>query len=47
MTLSPRLLEVLRAYWKWRKPKTYLFPSPYRSRTRATDGFQNRVVCRA
>jgi site-specific recombinase XerD len=31
-TLSPRLLEVLRAYWKWRKPKTYLFPSPYRSR---------------
>jgi len=33
ITLSPRLLEVLRAYWKWRKPKTYLFPSPYRSRT--------------
>jgi integrase/recombinase XerD len=33
VTLSPRLLEVLRAYWKWRKPKTYLFPSPYRSRT--------------
>src|SRR4030095_15303273 len=32
ITLSPRLLEVLRAYWKWRKPKTYLFPSPYRSR---------------
>ena len=27
VTLSPRLLEVLRAYWKWRKPKTYLFPS--------------------
>src|SRR5262245_27561608 len=33
VTLSPRLLEVLRVYWKWRKPKTYLFPSPYRSRT--------------
>jgi len=32
VTLSPRLLEVLRAYWKWRKPKTYLFPSPYRRR---------------
>src|SRR5688572_970911 len=30
VTLSPRLLEVLRAYWKWRKPKTYLFPSLYR-----------------
>jgi integrase/recombinase XerD len=23
--LSPRLLEMLRAYWKWRKPKLYLF----------------------
>ena len=32
VTLSPRLLEVLRAYWKWRKPKTYLFPSYYPSR---------------
>jgi site-specific recombinase XerD len=32
VTLSPRLLEILRAYWKWRKPKTYLFPSPHRSR---------------
>ena len=27
VTLSPRLLEVLRSYWKWRKPKIYLFPS--------------------
>jgi integrase/recombinase XerD len=32
VTLSPRLLEVLRAYWHWRKPKTYLFPSHYRCR---------------
>ena len=32
LPLSPRLLEVLRAYWKWRKPKTYLFPSHYASR---------------
>src|SRR2546422_7143885 len=32
ITLSPRLLEVLRAYWKWRKPKVYLFPSLYRNR---------------
>jgi len=32
VTLSPRLLEVLRAYWKWRKPKTYLFPTLYRKR---------------
>jgi len=33
ITLSPRLLEVLRAYWKWRKPTTYLFPS-YHSKRR-------------
>src|SRR5262247_2647482 len=32
VTLSPRLLEVLRAYWRWRKPKVYLFPSLYRNR---------------
>jgi integrase/recombinase XerD len=32
VTLSPRLLEVLRDYWKWRKPKTYLFPSQQRKR---------------
>jgi site-specific recombinase XerD len=32
VTLSPRLLEVLRAYWQWRKPKTYLFPSHYSCR---------------
>src|SRR5437899_7264509 len=33
ITLSPRLLEVLRTYWRWRKPKTYLFPS-YHSKRR-------------
>jgi site-specific recombinase XerD len=32
VTLSPRLLEVLRAYWRWRKPKIYLFPSQQRKR---------------
>jgi len=32
VTLSPRLLEVLRAYWRWRKPKIYLFPSLLRTR---------------
>lgn len=25
--LGPKLLEALRAYWRWRKPKDYLFPS--------------------
>ncbi|MGB6946641.1 MAG: tyrosine-type recombinase/integrase [Bryobacteraceae bacterium] len=24
--LSPKLLETLRQYWLWMKPKTYLFP---------------------
>jgi site-specific recombinase XerD len=24
--LSPKLLETLRAYWRWMKPQTYLFP---------------------
>ena len=26
--LTPKLLEVLREYWRWKKPKIYLFPSP-------------------
>ena len=26
MPLSPKLLETLREYWRWMKPKTYLFP---------------------
>src|SRR6204780_3656938 len=24
--LSPKALETLREYWRWMKPKTYLFP---------------------
>jgi site-specific recombinase XerD len=24
--LSPKLLQTLRVYWRWMKPKTYLFP---------------------
>ena len=28
--LSPTLLETLREYWRWRKPRTYLFPSSER-----------------
>ena len=27
LPLSPVLLETLRAYWRWRKPRTFLFPS--------------------
>ena len=25
--LTPKLLEVLREYWRWKKPKIHLFPS--------------------
>ena len=28
LPLSPALLETLREYWRWRKPKLYLFPTP-------------------
>jgi integrase/recombinase XerD len=24
--ISPKLLEALRQYWRWMKPKTWLFP---------------------
>ena len=27
LPLSPALLETLREYWRWRKPKVYLFPT--------------------
>ncbi len=30
--LSPRLLEVLRVYWRAARPENYLFPSPLRGR---------------
>ena len=26
MPLCPKLLETLREYWRWKKPKTWLFP---------------------
>ena len=32
LPLSPALLETLREYWKWKKPRTYLFPSGDRHR---------------
>ena len=34
LPLSPTLLETLREYWRWRKPKLYLFPT----RTRGLAG---------
>ena len=33
LPLSPALLETLRAYWRWRKPKLYLFPTRTLHRT--------------
>src|SRR5215470_17246444 len=27
LPLSPALLEILREYWRWRKPKLYMFPT--------------------
>jgi len=29
--LSPKLLEALRQYWRWKKPRVYLFPSQKRN----------------
>src|SRR2546430_3082779 len=33
LPLSPALLETLREYWRWRKPKLYMFPTRTRGRT--------------
>ena len=33
LPLSPALLETLREYWQWRKPKLYMFPTRTRGRT--------------
>ncbi|MBZ5670562.1 MAG: tyrosine-type recombinase/integrase [Acidobacteriia bacterium] len=32
MPLSPALLETLREYWRWQKPRLYLFPTRHRRR---------------
>jgi integrase/recombinase XerD len=32
LPLSPALLETLREYWQWRKPKLYMFPTRARGR---------------
>ena len=44
--LSPALLEALRAYWRWMKPKTYLFPGLVDGwRSRRADHRQDGLVC--
>ncbi len=44
--LSPRLLETLRAYARWMKPKTYLFPGMKRRR-RVDEPISTKMVWRA
>jgi site-specific recombinase XerD len=41
--LSPKLLETLREYWRWIKPKTYLFPGMV-SNWRADVPINHKVV---
>jgi site-specific recombinase XerD len=44
VTLSPALLERLRIYWRWRKPKDWLFPSKQRPQC-AMDDKSIRHLC--
>ena len=41
--LSPKLLETLREYWRWMKPKTWLFPG-YEKGWRADVPITDKVV---
>jgi integrase/recombinase XerD len=45
--LSPRLLEELRAYWKWRRPGPWLFPSSHDPAQPMPDGTAQRMFHRA
>ena len=44
LPLSPALLETLRDYWRWLKPRTYLFPTRMHRGHRATHYRQGRLV---
>jgi len=46
LPLSPKLLETLRLYWRWRKPKSYLFPGTIRGK-RADVPITANIVWRA
>ncbi len=43
LPLSPALLETLREYWRWRKPKLYLFPTRTR-RQRLDEPISDKTV---
>ena len=45
LPLSPALLETLRAYWRWLKPRTYLFPSRMHRDREQPITRQDRVAC--
>ena len=42
LPLSPALLETLREYWRWKKPKIYLFPS---SMDKKRDKKRDGLIC--
>jgi len=44
LVLSPMLLERLRVYWRWQKPKEWLFPSQERQE-HPMGGKSLRVIC--
>ena len=44
--LSPKLLKTLREYWRWMKPKTYLFPGTVKN-WRADKPITPKVVWKA
>jgi integrase len=46
LPLTPKLLETLREYWRWMKPRTYLFPSGLRSR-RADHAITDKAIWHA
>ena len=45
LPLSPKLLETLRAYWRWLKPQIYLFPS--RMHRASEQPITDKIVWRA